>query len=51
MTIWLNHDHRDGGVVDVSAVDTYSKVEVCTPIFLIYNSFLKNLQKSNGHIP
>jgi hypothetical protein len=33
-TIWLNHDHRDGGVVDISAVDTYFGVEVCTPIFM-----------------
>jgi hypothetical protein len=49
--ICLNHDHRDGGVVDISVVDTYSGVEVCTPIFLIHKSFLKNLQTSNGHIP
>jgi hypothetical protein len=50
-SIWLNHDHGDGGVVDISAVDTYFGVEVCTPIFLIWKSFLKNLQNSNGHIP
>jgi hypothetical protein len=31
---WLNHDYRDGGVVDILAVDAYSGVEVCTPIFL-----------------
>jgi hypothetical protein len=49
--IWLNHDHGDGGVVDISAVDAYSGVEVCTPIFLIHKSFLKNPQNSNGHIP
>jgi hypothetical protein len=49
--IWLNHDHGDGGVVNISAVDTYSDVEVCTPIFLIHKSFSKNLQNSNGHIP
>jgi hypothetical protein len=41
--IWLNHDYGDGGVVDISAVDAYSRVEVCTPIFLIHKSFLKNL--------
>jgi hypothetical protein len=37
--IWLNHDHGDGGVVDISAVDAYSGVEVCMPIFLIHKSF------------
>jgi hypothetical protein len=49
--IWLNHDHGDGGIVDISVVDAYSKVEVCTTIFLIHKSFSKNLQNSNGHIP
>jgi hypothetical protein len=43
--IWLNHDHGDGGVVDISAVDAYSGVEVCTPIFLIHKSFLKKSSK------
>jgi hypothetical protein len=47
----INHDHEDGGVVDISAVNAFFGVEVCTPIFLIYKSFLKNLQNSNGHIP
>jgi hypothetical protein len=51
MPIWLNHDHGDGGVVDMLAVNAYSRVKVCTPIFLISKSFLKNLQNSNGHIP
>jgi hypothetical protein len=51
MSIWLDHDHGDGGVVDTSAVDAYSGVEVCTPIFLIHKSCSKNLQNSNGHIP
>jgi hypothetical protein len=51
MQIWLNHDHGDGGVVDISVVDTYSRVKVFTPIFLIRKSFSKNLQNSNGHIP
>jgi hypothetical protein len=32
--IWLIHDYEDGGVVNISAVDTYSRVEWCTPIFL-----------------
>jgi hypothetical protein len=49
--IWLNHDHRDGGVMDISAVDAHSGVDVSTPIFLIHKSFSKNLQNSNGHIP
>jgi hypothetical protein len=34
MPIRLNHDYGDGGVVDISMVDSYSTVEVCTPIFL-----------------
>jgi hypothetical protein len=32
--IWLIHDYEDGGVVDISAVDTYCKVELCPRIFL-----------------
>jgi hypothetical protein len=32
--VWLNHDYRDGGVVDILVVDAYSGVEVCTLIFL-----------------
>jgi hypothetical protein len=31
---WLNHDYGDGGVVDILVVDAYSRVELCTPIFL-----------------
>jgi hypothetical protein len=31
---WLIHDYEDGGVVDISAVDAYSRVEFCMPIFL-----------------
>jgi hypothetical protein len=31
---YLNHDYGDVGVVDISAVDTYFRVQVCTPIFL-----------------
>jgi hypothetical protein len=31
---WLIHDYEDGGVVDISVVDAYSGVELCTPIFL-----------------
>jgi hypothetical protein len=33
-SIWLNHDYGDGRVVDILVVDAYSRVEVCTPIFL-----------------
>jgi hypothetical protein len=51
MPIWLKHDHGDGGVVDISVVNAYSGIEVCTPIFLIQKSFSKNLQNSNRHIP
>jgi hypothetical protein len=32
--IWLVHDYEDGGVVDISAVDAYFGVELCTLIFL-----------------
>jgi hypothetical protein len=32
--IWLNHDYRDGGVVVILVVDTYSGVVVCMLIFL-----------------
>jgi hypothetical protein len=39
--IWLNHDHGDGGVVDISTVDAYSGVEVCT----ICKSFFKKSSK------
>jgi hypothetical protein len=34
MPTQLNHDYRDGGVVDILAKDTYSGVELCTPVFL-----------------
>jgi hypothetical protein len=26
--IWLNHDYGDVGVVDISAVDAYSRVDI-----------------------
>jgi hypothetical protein len=32
--IWLIHDYEDEGVVDISPVDAYSRVELCTLIFL-----------------
>jgi hypothetical protein len=33
-SIWLNHDYGDGRVVDILAMDTYSGVYVCMPIFM-----------------
>jgi hypothetical protein len=32
--IWLILDYEDGGVLDISAVGAYSRVELCMPIFL-----------------
>jgi hypothetical protein len=58
MPTWVNHDYGDGGVVDILAVDTYSGVELCTPIFSVMLAiflgsklFLNFFQNSNGHIP
>jgi hypothetical protein len=31
---WLSHDYGNGGVMDILAVDTYSRMELCTPILL-----------------
>jgi hypothetical protein len=31
---WLSHNYGNEGVVDISAVDTYSVMELCTPILL-----------------
>jgi hypothetical protein len=31
---WLSHDYGNGGVVDISAVDAYSGMELCTLIYL-----------------
>jgi hypothetical protein len=31
---WINHDYGDGGVADILAVDAYSGIDVCTPIFM-----------------
>jgi hypothetical protein len=35
MPTWLNDDYGDGGTVDIMAVDAYSRVELCTLIFLV----------------
>jgi hypothetical protein len=56
---WLSHDYRNGGVVDISVVDAYSEIELCTPILLGEaskkkldgNSFLKIFKTHDGHIP
>jgi hypothetical protein len=57
--IWLIHDYEDEGVVNISAVDAYFRVELCTPIFLGEASkiifldgkpFLKIFKTQNGHI-
>jgi hypothetical protein len=31
---WISHDYRNGGVVDILAVDAYSRKELCMPILL-----------------
>jgi hypothetical protein len=41
---WLNHDYGDGGVVDILAVDAYSRVEVCTSINVGGKSFKKKFK-------
>jgi hypothetical protein len=47
---WLSHDYGNGGVVDISAVDAYFRMELCMPILLgeaskkiwMINHFQKN---------
>jgi hypothetical protein len=47
---WLSHDYENGGVVDILAMNAYSKMELCTPILLgeaskkiwMVNHFQKN---------
>jgi hypothetical protein len=31
---WLHHEYESGGVAYISAVDAYSRMDLCTPIFL-----------------
>jgi hypothetical protein len=31
---WISYDYGNGGVVDISAVDAYSEMELYTPILL-----------------
>jgi hypothetical protein len=31
---WLSHDYGNGRVVDISVVDAYFELELCTPILL-----------------
>jgi hypothetical protein len=54
---WLSHDYDNGGVVDISAVDAYSGMELCTPILLgeaskknwMANHFKKNQNSQCTH--
>jgi hypothetical protein len=32
--VWLSHDYWNGGVVNISGVDTYFRMELCTVILL-----------------
>jgi hypothetical protein len=53
------HGYGNEEVVDISAVDAYSRMELCSPILLGEpskknlddKSFLKNFKTHNGHIP
>jgi hypothetical protein len=39
---WLSHDYEKGGVVNISAMDTYSGMELCTlQKFWMTNHFRK----------
>jgi hypothetical protein len=31
---WLQHEYENGGVADILMVDTFSGMDLCTPIFL-----------------
>jgi hypothetical protein len=31
---WLYHEHENGGVAGILTVDAYSRMDLCTPIFL-----------------
>jgi hypothetical protein len=31
---WLSHDYENGGVVDITALDAYFGMELCTPVLL-----------------
>jgi hypothetical protein len=56
---WLSHNYGNGGVVDISTVDAYSGMELCTPILLGEaskknlddKSFLKKFQNSQWTHP
>jgi hypothetical protein len=49
---WLSYDYGNGGVVDISTVTAYSRMELCMPILLgeaskkiwMANHFQKNLK-------
>jgi hypothetical protein len=56
---WLSHNYGNGGVMDISAVDAYSRMDLCTPILLCEaskknldgKSFLKIFKTHNVDIP
>jgi hypothetical protein len=55
---WLSHGYGNGGFVDISAVDAYFGMELCTPILfgeaskkMDGKSFSKKFKTHNGHIP
>jgi hypothetical protein len=55
---WLSHDYRNGGVVNISAVNVYFGMELCTTILLGEaskkmddKSFSEKIKTHNGHIP
>jgi hypothetical protein len=56
---WLSHDYGNEGVVDISVVDAYFGLELCTAILLgeaskqklDVKSFSKKFKTHNGHIP
>jgi hypothetical protein len=56
---WLSHDYGNGGVVDILAVDAYSRMELCTSILLGEaskkkldgKSFSKKFKTYNERIP
>jgi hypothetical protein len=32
---WLHHEYESGGITDISTMDTYSRMDLCMPIFLV----------------
>jgi hypothetical protein len=50
---WLSHHYGNEGVMDISAVDAYSGMELCTPILLgeasKKNWMANHFQKNSKH--